>query len=87
MQTDAEVAAIAARLTKAQRECLLVIPEGGSARAVRFSGNVARNLREPRQRRSALLAVDITGAGTVAWYRHTDLGLRVAQHLKQENAK
>lgn len=87
MQTDAEVAAIAAGLTLAQRECLLNIPERGSTQAVRFSGDTARQLRKCCRRRPALLAVDMTKEGRVHWYRHTADGLRVAQHLKQENAK
>lgn len=86
MQTDAEVAAIAAGLTLAQRECLLAIRPGEERRAIDFSGAVARNLMAARKSRPALLTVTITGYGTTAWYRHTADGRRVAQHLKQENS-
>ncbi|MGN7160816.1 hypothetical protein [Sphingomonas sp. SAFR-052] len=78
MQTDAEVAAIAAGLTDQQR------------------GHLARYV--PGEWRMGGYGADCGCPGLIergsihhpvfgSHYRLTDLGLRVAQHLKQENAK
>lgn len=72
---------VAKELTEAQRQCLLAIRPGEERRAIDFSGSSARGLRKATGRRPALLSVTITGAGTVAWYRHTRDGLAVRAHL------
>ncbi|KQM92196.1 hypothetical protein ASE70_14875 [Sphingomonas sp. Leaf22] len=72
MQTDAEVAAIAAGLTKAQR--LVFAADGGPKRTVNRLINMG-------------LVAGVTYHSDCAIIRKwADLGLRVAQHLKQENA-
>lgn len=76
MQTDAEVAA---KLTKAQRKALMraELDEKVDRYFVRFiSISIGRGLVK-------------AGLGTAVWSGVvlSDLGLRVAQHLKQENAK
>jgi hypothetical protein len=72
---------IAAKLSIGQREALLAIRPGEERRAIDFKGSVARGLQWHRRSRPALLAVVITGRGTVAWYRHTPAGLAVRNHL------
>lgn len=85
MQTDAEVAAIAAGLTKAQRRIVCEMPED------RHFVDAYIYCRQ-RRTRMALNNGGITepqrnGAVTTWWMiRLSDLGLRVAQHLKQENS-
>jgi hypothetical protein len=78
-----DAAAIAERLTEKQKQALLAIRPGEERRAIDFSGSVARGLQWHRSNRPALLAVVITGRGTVAWYRHTASGLAVRDHISQ----
>lgn len=76
MQTDAEVAA---KLTAPQKRVLLDHDDRVHSRAG-IHHEVLRALYN-----KALIA-DVY-AGELIFFRLTDLGLRVAQHLKQENAK
>lgn len=79
-QTDAEVAAIAAGLTKAQRIVLFAAEEGWRVPSAKGLGSY---------RWQGIY--NACHAGVIELrpnlFRLTPLGLRVAQHLKQENAK
>ena len=92
MQTDAEVAAIAAGLTKASRRALVRIgkdwtEEGspGPARSDAYSLWWGRDRKHRLVEQPKAYAIS---AGSCRWkWRLSKRGLRVAQHLKQENAK
>jgi hypothetical protein len=86
MQTDAEVAAIARRLTKPQREAIFRAEERRPGRwHVPNAGRVRDKLHA-----MGLVYLAVPDFSWRSSRRDTvlsDLGLRVAQHLKQENAK
>lgn len=78
------VAAIAAKLTEAQRTVLLAIRPGEQRRAIDFSGSVARNLCRSNKTRPALLWGTLTASGQVAWFGHSPAGLAVRNHLTEQ---
>lgn len=81
MQTDAEVAAIAAGLTKAQREAMVRNYTHAELRALDKGDPSTTTLNCLRHKGL------VDGHLWSREGRYTSLGLRVAQHLKQENAK
>lgn len=84
MQTDAEVAA---KLTKAQRQRLLGIMMLSEARQSWASKWGSLSWRSARASTSALFAAGLIFENMYGDAALTVTGTRVAQHLKQENAK
>lgn len=82
--TDVET--IAKSLTKAQRDVVLAIRPGEERRAIDFKGSVAQRLRWGTGKRPPLVTVQITGAGTVAWYRLNHVGCEVRTHLSESQS-
>ena len=77
-----QVAEIAGRLSKAQREAVLAIRPGEERRAIDFSGNSAKSLCRPSRTGGPLMTRTLTAGGQVAWYRLTALGIAVRNFIQ-----